>query len=165
MKCTKNGIYFNNVTNTLVNTESGRRVPIGRDEGHPFLPWNRDPDCQLTTTQLHKLQRCFGHPYAKTLAKILSRTEFDDAPARTRTTLHQIKQECRSHRTYPHVPDVLSSSNKATLTSRIAFSPTLFISGVNRLSMLLMKLHIIKPPVSFRLFLLMSFGELSTSAG
>ena len=76
------GVYFNNLTNTLVTPQGN--VPVVRRFGHSFLLWDtrlqlfltesfdHNP-CFLTNTELHRLHRRFGHPSVSRLRKVLER--------------------------------------------------------------------------------------------
>ncbi|KAI0993086.1 hypothetical protein K3495_g15098 [Podosphaera aphanis] len=76
-------IYYNNVDNVLV-TSTGKRIPVVRQFGHPFLTWGEslpnfletsfeNNPCYLTETELRRLQRRFGHPSAERLYRLLKR--------------------------------------------------------------------------------------------
>jgi hypothetical protein len=76
------GVYFNNLTNTLVTPQGN--VPVVRRFGHSFLLWDtplqlfltesfdHNP-CFLTNTELHRLHCRFGHPSVSRLRKVLER--------------------------------------------------------------------------------------------
>lgn len=78
----KLNVYFNNLENILIT--STKSVLVVRRFGHPFLLWNKslqsfianffnnDP-CFLTDTELRQLHRCFKHPSAGKLHKVLER--------------------------------------------------------------------------------------------
>jgi hypothetical protein len=73
------GVYFNNLTNTLVTPQGN--VPVVRRFGHSFLLWDtslklfltESYDCFLTTTELQRLHRRFGHPSVSRLQRVLDR--------------------------------------------------------------------------------------------
>jgi len=73
------GIYFNNLTNALVTPRGN--VPVVRRFGHSFLLWDvslqifltESIDCFLTTTELQRLHRRFGHPSVSRLQRVLER--------------------------------------------------------------------------------------------
>jgi hypothetical protein len=75
----KLGIYLNNLTNTLVTPQGN--LPVVRQYGHPFLLWDTSLqsfltetyECFLTTTELHRLHRRFGHPSVPRLQRVLER--------------------------------------------------------------------------------------------
>jgi hypothetical protein len=68
----KLGVYFNNLTNSLV-TSTGNSVLVVRRFGHSFLLWDTSLQsfiaesfaynpCYLTEVELQRLHRRFGHP-------------------------------------------------------------------------------------------------------
>jgi len=75
--------YYNNVTDMLITPSA--KLPVTRRFGHPFLLWENalqayvqqsfelNP-CYLTTTELRRLHRRFGHPSAEKLYKVLERS-------------------------------------------------------------------------------------------
>ena len=76
-------IYLNNLSNVLV-TPSGD-VPVVRQFGHPFLLWDTPLQvhlaesfdcnpCYLTTVELQRLHRRFGHPSVRRLQQVLERS-------------------------------------------------------------------------------------------
>jgi hypothetical protein len=80
------GVYFNNLTNTLVTSKGN--VPVVRRFGHSFLLWNRPlqsfisesfnyATSYLTATELQRLHRRFGHPSVARLQKVLERAGHD----------------------------------------------------------------------------------------
>ena len=80
-------VYFNNLDNILVSGDGKVSVPVARRFGHPFLLWkslqsfiaesfDKNP-CYLTTTELQRLHRRFGHPSAERLQKVLERSGHD----------------------------------------------------------------------------------------
>src|SRR6266568_8258316 len=80
-------VYYNNLKNVLVPPT--KSVPIIRRFGHPFLLWEKSLQsfithsfdqnpCYLTTTELRRLHRRFGHPSADKLHKVLERSGHDD---------------------------------------------------------------------------------------
>ena len=83
----KLGVYFNNITNSLI-TQSGNSVPAVRRFGHSFLLWdtslqtyisesfNCNP-CFLTKVELQRLHRRFGHPSVERLRRVLERAGHD----------------------------------------------------------------------------------------
>ena len=87
-------VYYNNVTDTLIGpaTAPGSKhatLPIVRRFGHPFLIWGETlrtyiqesfdyNPCYLTSTEIHRLHRRFGHPSAEKLYRVLERSGHDD---------------------------------------------------------------------------------------
>jgi hypothetical protein len=81
-------VYYNNVTDTLIGPAI-TTLPITRRFGHPFLVWGEalrtyvqesfdyNP-CYLTSTEIHRLHRRFGHPSAEKLYRVLERSGHDD---------------------------------------------------------------------------------------
>ena len=75
------GVYFNNMTNHLVTTNSSQGIPVIRRFGHPFLLWDtslqsylvESMNCFLTNTELQRLHRRFGHPSVNRLQRVLER--------------------------------------------------------------------------------------------
>lgn len=101
------GVYFNNTKNMLIGPKPHLTAPIVRRFGHPFLIWDYslasfltesfDMDtCFLTSTELRRLHRRFGHPSVERLQKLLTRAGHDvDTEA-----LKHIKKfchHCQSH--------------------------------------------------------------------
>ena len=94
-------VYFNNLENVLV--APGKKVPVVRRFGHPFLLWNtslqayivesfdQNP-CYLTDIELRQLHRRFGHPSVERLKRILDRAGHDDDS--NRKTLEYITRYC-----------------------------------------------------------------------
>ena len=84
-------VYFNNLQDVLV-TQNGD-VPVIRRFGHSFLLWDTSLEsfllesfdqnpCYLTTTELQRLHRRFGHPSVQRLQNVLERAGHDvDKPA------------------------------------------------------------------------------------
>jgi hypothetical protein len=80
-------VYYNNVTDTLIGP--ALTLPITQRFGHPFLVWGEalqtyiqesfdyNP-CYLTSTEIHRLHRRFGHPSAEKLYRVLERSRHDD---------------------------------------------------------------------------------------
>ena len=80
-------VYYNNVTDALISP--ALTLPITRRFGHPFLVWGEalrtyvqesfdyNP-CYLTSTEIHRLYRRFGHPSAEKLYRVLKRSRHDD---------------------------------------------------------------------------------------
>ena len=82
----KLGAFFNNLTNQVVQAQHTH--PVIRRYGHAFLLWctsayalatesfSENP-CFLTTTELRRLHRRFGHPSVSRLHRILERSGHD----------------------------------------------------------------------------------------
>ena len=77
-------VYYNNVTDTLIGPAT-TTLPITRRFGHPFLVWGETlrtyiqesfdyNPCYLTSTEIHRLHRRFGHPSAEKLYRVLERS-------------------------------------------------------------------------------------------
>ncbi|KAI1005021.1 hypothetical protein K3495_g3195 [Podosphaera aphanis] len=101
-------IYFNNLKNTLVTTTE--EIPIIRRFGHPFLLWNtplqtliRDSfgqnPCHLTSTELKRLHRRFGHPSVDRLYRLLDRAGYEDNNNHRNILQHITRfcQHCQRH--------------------------------------------------------------------
>lgn len=99
------GIYFNNVSNHLV--QSHRSWPVIRRYGHAFYPLHatayslvaatidQNPSF-LTEVELRRLHRRFGHPSVRRLQEILDRAGHDSD---TRVLQHLTKycEHCQKH--------------------------------------------------------------------
>lgn len=77
------GVYLNNLTNELVGATG--TVPVVRRFGHAFMLWDQSlyayvtqsielNTCYLTSIELQRLHRRFGHPSVDRLRRILERT-------------------------------------------------------------------------------------------
>lgn len=100
------GVYFNNLTNQLMLPND--TVPIIRRFGHPFMVWNEalvsyvtesldmNP-CFLTTTELKRLHRRFGHPSANRLYDVLERSGHDDIDRKALQRLTRFCEHCQKH--------------------------------------------------------------------
>jgi hypothetical protein len=75
-------VYYNNIQDKLITPS--KSIPICRQFGHPFLLWGKtlqsfitssfdQNPCYLTTTELNRLHRRFGHPLVERLHAILER--------------------------------------------------------------------------------------------
>ena len=84
-------VYFNNLENKVV-CANGRREPIMRIFGHPFLIWGPITASFLTETELRQLHRRFGHPATDRLIRLLERAGHDDQ--HHRHILKQITKYC-----------------------------------------------------------------------
>jgi hypothetical protein len=100
------GVYFNNLTNTLITPKG--KVPVVRRFGHSFLLWDtslqsfltESYDCFLTTTELQRLHRRFGHPSVSKLQRVLERAGYDiDKEALEHLT--KFCEYCQRHRRSP----------------------------------------------------------------
>ena len=107
----KLGYFFNNLSNQLTS-KSGQHIPVIRCFGHPFLVWqhslavhcchlfinedNSHSESQLTTSELRRLHRRFGHPSAARLCTLLSKSGHSfDREAITR--LDEVCAQCQKH--------------------------------------------------------------------
>ncbi|RKF82072.1 hypothetical protein GcM1_175016, partial [Golovinomyces cichoracearum] len=72
-------IYFNNVTNHIINHDNGKEIPVVRRFGHAFLRWGTmiTTTVYLTETELRSLHRRFGYPSARWLDDLLRRAGYD----------------------------------------------------------------------------------------
>ena len=80
-------VYYNNVTDALISPVL--TLLITRRFGYPFLVWSKalrtyvqesfdyNP-YYLTSTEIHRLYRRFGHPSAEKLYRVLERSRHDD---------------------------------------------------------------------------------------
>lgn len=98
------GIYLNNLQNVLIHAKSGLKAPVNRIRGNPFLWWNTYMSSFLTTVELRRLLRRFGHPSTETLMNILNRAGIEDIGPNTRRTLADIQRTCVPCQTYAQKP-------------------------------------------------------------
>jgi hypothetical protein len=95
------GVYYNNLQDLLV--APSRTVPVVRRFGHPFMLWDQTlysyicesfehNPCYLTTTELRRLHRRFGHPSADRLHRVLERSGHGEGI--NKKTLHQLNKFC-----------------------------------------------------------------------
>ena len=101
----KLGVYFNNLTNRIV-TPTGE-VPVVRRFGHSFLLWDTalrsfitesftcNP-CFLTSVELRRLHRRFGHPSVSRLKNVLERAGHD-VDVDTLEYLTKYCEHCQKH--------------------------------------------------------------------
>jgi Reverse transcriptase (RNA-dependent DNA polymerase) len=100
------GVYFNNLTNQLILPS--KTIPVARRFGHPFMMWNEALEsyiaeslyqnpCFLTTTELRRLHRRFGHPSADRLHTVLERSGHDDIDKKTLERLTKLCEHCQKH--------------------------------------------------------------------
>src|SRR6266568_7660012 len=110
-------VYYNNVTDTLIGpaTAPGSKhvtLPIIRRFGHPFLIWGETLQiyiqesfdynpCFLTSTEIHRLHRRFGHPLAKKLYKVLERSRHNNI---NRKAINHLTKYCSYCQKYRHSP-------------------------------------------------------------
>lgn len=85
------GLSLNNLGDALIHSDSGFRDRIYRINGHPFVQWNPHTACFLTTVELRRLHRRFGHPSMEKLMK-LERTHLPDIGPDTRRALANIER-------------------------------------------------------------------------
>ena len=101
------GVYLNNLKNVLVGP-SGTTVPVVRRFGHPFMVWDQSlyayvaqsfdfNPCFLTTVELRRLHRRFGHPSADRLRRILERSGHDDVDTQALQRLTRYCEQCQMH--------------------------------------------------------------------
>jgi hypothetical protein len=105
----KLGVYFNNLTNCIVTPKGD--VPVVRRFGHSFLLWdtslrsfitesfNCNP-CFLTSVELRRLHRRFGHPSVGRLQNVLERAGHDV----DRGTLEYLTKYCEHCQKYGQSP-------------------------------------------------------------
>src|SRR5436190_6747401 len=102
-------IYYNNLTNTVVTPTS--TIPVVRQFGHPFILWGSSLQqfvvssfsynpCYLTTVELSRLHRCFGHPSVKQLHALLDRAGHDVE----KKTIEQLTRLCSHCQRYGKSP-------------------------------------------------------------
>jgi hypothetical protein len=99
-------VYYNNVTDALIGP--ALTLPITRRFGHPFLVWGEalrtyvqesfdyNP-CYLTSTEIHRLYRRFGHPSAEKLYRVLERSGHDDVDKRAIDHLTKYCSFCQKY--------------------------------------------------------------------
>src|SRR6266516_285391 len=99
-------VYYNNLRNVLIAPT--KSVPVFRRFGHPFLLWeeslqsfiahsfDQNP-CYLTTTELRRLHRRFGHPSVDRLYKVLERSGHDDIDKQAIDHLTKYCSHCQKH--------------------------------------------------------------------
>lgn len=86
------GIYLDNIDNTLARQTSTLNAAIVSTRGHSFITWNPHTSCFLTTTELQRLYRQFGHLSTEKLNKVLKRSGIDNVGADTRKLLKNIEK-------------------------------------------------------------------------
>jgi hypothetical protein len=104
------GIYFNNLTDMLVTRQGN--IPVVRRFGHCFLLWDTSlqnfivesfdqETCYLTSTELQRLHRRFGHPSIARLQCVLERAGYNDID---RENLEFITKYCTHCQRYGQAP-------------------------------------------------------------
>ena len=97
---------FLNLTNKIVTPKGS--VPVVRRFGHAFILWDdslrtfittsltQNP-CPLSTTELRRLHRRFGHPATDRLHKLLEQSGHDNINKKTLEHLTKYCSECQKH--------------------------------------------------------------------
>jgi len=102
----KLGVYFNNLTNSLI-TSTSNSVPVVRRFGHSFLLWDTSLQsfiaesftcnpCYLTNVELQRLHRRFGHPSVGKLQNVLERASHN-VDKRALEYLTKYCEHCQKH--------------------------------------------------------------------
>jgi hypothetical protein len=123
------GVYYNNLKDLLV--APSRTVPVVRRFGHPFILWDQalqsyisqsfeSNPCYLTTTELRRLHRRFGHPSADRLYRVLERSGHDDIDKKA---LHRLNKFCAHCQKYGKSPGRF----KFTLRDDIDFNYSIYV--------------------------------------
>ena len=97
---------FLNLTNKIVTPKGS--VPVVRRFGHAFILWDdslrtfittslTQSPCPLSTTELRRLHRRFGHPATDRLHKLLEQSEHDNINKKTLEYLTKYCSECQKH--------------------------------------------------------------------
>ena len=105
------GAYYNNLTDLVVMTPT-TTIPVTRRFGHPFILWDwtlssfivesvtHTTECHLTSTELSRLHRRFGHPSSNKLANLIERSGHDfDRQALNKLT--KFCTHCQKHAKSP----------------------------------------------------------------
>jgi hypothetical protein len=100
------GVYYNNLKDVLISPIQS--IPVIRQFGHPFLLWGHslqahinhsfdNNPCFLTTTELRRLHRRFGHPAADRLYRLLERSGHDDVDRKAIDRLTKYCEHCQKY--------------------------------------------------------------------
>lgn len=89
------GVYYDNITNRMVNKTTQISVPVIRKWGHPWFFLNRNETASifLTKMDLRHLHRRFGHPATDRLHTLLIKSGHEDVE---RSILEEIEKFCHS---------------------------------------------------------------------
>lgn len=98
------GIYLDNLRNLLIHPASNQNAVVTRTNGHPFVHWNAHLKCMLTSVELRRLHRRFGHPSTYKLINLLERSEIQHLGPETRKILKGIKRTCDPCQSYAQKP-------------------------------------------------------------
>lgn len=98
------GIFLNNLTNTLVTDGDKKGIPVVRKFGHAFLQWGpiASSTSYLTESELRNLHRRFGYPSARRLNDILERAGHKEY--NHRVILEKIGKFCEKCQRYGPTP-------------------------------------------------------------
>jgi hypothetical protein len=121
--------YYNNVTDALVTPSV--TLPVTRRFGHPFLIWGETlktyiqqsfeyNPCYLTTVEIQRLHRRFGHPSAEKLHKVLERSGHDDVDKKAIDHLTKFCSFCQKYGRSP-------GRFKFTLREDLDFNHSIFV--------------------------------------
>jgi hypothetical protein len=93
----KLGVYFNNVTNQLI--QGNLTIPVVRKWGHPWFHLRKKEHERvfLTEVELRRLHRRFGHPATERLYKLLQRAGHADASEHTLREIKRFCHHCQAH--------------------------------------------------------------------
>ncbi|KHJ30070.1 hypothetical protein EV44_g3856 [Erysiphe necator] len=118
----KKGIVLNNLQNYIVDG-NGKKIPISRRFGHPFMMWGpmATSNCYLTETELRTLHRRFGHPSAIKLVNLLDKAGHEDP--QHRRLLENINKHCDKCQKYAGAP----MRFKFTLRDDVDFNHSIFV--------------------------------------
>ncbi|KAF1990555.1 hypothetical protein K402DRAFT_303635, partial [Aulographum hederae CBS 113979] len=136
------GVYLNNITNEIYHHD-GRKWPVQRFIGHPFLTWGKASMIFMTETELRQLHRRFGHPSVNRLVKTLEKAGHDDESHRT--ILTRIADFCHHCQVYGRAPGRF----RFTLKSDPIFNHTVIVD-VMYLEGNLPTLHVVDEATSFQ---------------
>ena len=115
----KLGIYFNNLSDTIV--KGNITIPVVRTFNHPFMVWGNISMNYLTDAELSQLHRRFGHPSVNHFIRTLQRAGHDN-PSHCQILEHITKfcSFCQQHGRSP-------GRFKSTLKDDVQFNHTLIV--------------------------------------
>lgn len=96
-------VKFNNLENTLI--QGNKVVPVVRKFGHPWLLLHQKEQSlawsHLTTSEMRRLHRRFGHPSVDRLMKVLQRAGIDDIDGNAIKHITRYCHQCQMHSKSP----------------------------------------------------------------